>query len=31
VFIIDLPELGGGAQLRQAGMKVHALVEFEGE
>ncbi|HYI40378.1 MAG TPA: adenine phosphoribosyltransferase [Allosphingosinicella sp.] len=31
VFIIDLPELGGGAQLREAGMKVHSLVEFEGD
>src|SRR5688500_11674130 len=31
VFIIDLPELGGSAQLREAGMRVHALVEFEGD
>ncbi len=31
VFIVDLPDLGGGAQLRGAGMKVHALVEFEGQ
>jgi adenine phosphoribosyltransferase len=31
VFIIDLPELGGAAQLREAGMAVHALVEFEGD
>src|SRR5688572_20078602 len=31
VFIVDLPELGGGAQLRAAGMEVHALVEFEGD
>lgn len=30
VFIIDLPELGGGAQLREAGLAVHTLVEFEG-
>ncbi|HET9639712.1 MAG TPA: adenine phosphoribosyltransferase [Allosphingosinicella sp.] len=30
-FIVDLPELGGGTALREAGMKVHALVEFEGE
>ncbi len=30
VFIIDLPELGGGALLREAGMEVHSLVEFEG-
>ncbi len=29
-FIIDLPELGGGALLRDAGIKVHRLVEFEG-
>ncbi|MGA9583562.1 MAG: adenine phosphoribosyltransferase [Allosphingosinicella sp.] len=31
VFIIDLPDLGGGARLRDAGIKVHALVEFEGD
>jgi adenine phosphoribosyltransferase len=31
VFIVDLPELGGGAQLREAGMAVHTLVEFEGD
>jgi adenine phosphoribosyltransferase len=31
VFIVDLPELGGSARLREAGMDVHALVEFEGE
>jgi adenine phosphoribosyltransferase len=31
VFIVDLPDLGGGAQLREAGLKVHTLVEFEGE
>ncbi|HEX8308169.1 MAG TPA: adenine phosphoribosyltransferase [Allosphingosinicella sp.] len=31
VFIVDLPELGGGALLREAGMDVHAMVEFEGE
>ena len=31
VFIVDLPELGGGAQLRDAGIEVHSLVEFEGE
>jgi adenine phosphoribosyltransferase len=30
VFIVDLPELGGGARLREEGMKVHSLVEFEG-
>jgi adenine phosphoribosyltransferase len=31
VFIVDLPELGGGTQLRDAGIEVHSLVEFEGE
>jgi len=31
VFIVDLPELGGAAQLREAGMEVHTLVEFEGD
>jgi adenine phosphoribosyltransferase len=31
VFIIDLPDLGGGALLRDAGIEVHALVEFEGD
>lgn len=30
VFIVDLPELGGGTLLREAGMAVHSLVEFEG-
>jgi adenine phosphoribosyltransferase len=30
-FIVDLPELGGAAQLSEAGVAVHALVEFEGE
>ena len=30
-FIVDLPELGGGALLREAGIEVQALVEFEGE
>ncbi len=30
VFIIDLPELGGGALLREVGIEVHSLVEFEG-
>lgn len=29
-FIVDLPELGGGARLRESGIAVHALVEFEG-
>lgn len=31
VFIVDLPELGGGARLRESGMAVHSLVEFEGD
>lgn len=30
VFLIDLPELGGGAKLREVGMEMHALMEFEG-
>ena len=30
-FIIDLPDLGGCARLRQEGFPVHALVEFEGD
>jgi adenine phosphoribosyltransferase len=30
-FIVDLPALGGGARLREAGIEVHALVEFEGD
>ena len=30
-FVIDLPDLGGSEKLRQAGIKVHTLVEFEGE
>jgi adenine phosphoribosyltransferase len=30
-FVIDLPDLGGAAKLRQKGVKVHTLVEFEGE
>ncbi|MHB8528536.1 MAG: adenine phosphoribosyltransferase [Caulobacteraceae bacterium] len=29
-FVIDLPELGGAARLRQAGVPVQALVAFEG-
>jgi adenine phosphoribosyltransferase len=29
-FIVDLPELGGSALLREQGVEVHALVEFEG-
>ncbi|MDB5693327.1 MAG: adenine phosphoribosyltransferase [Alphaproteobacteria bacterium] len=30
-FIIDLPDLGGSALLRQEGFPVHSLVEFEGD
>lgn len=30
-FAIDLPDLGGGAALAQAGITVHALMEFEGD
>jgi adenine phosphoribosyltransferase len=30
VFIVDLPDLGGGAQLRDARIQVHSLIEFEG-
>ncbi len=30
-FVIDLPDLGGAGKLRQMGVKVHTLVEFEGE
>lgn len=29
-FVIDLPDLGGAAKLRQAGLAVHALMEFPG-
>ena len=29
-FVIDLPELGGARRLRDAGIKVHTLVGFEG-
>lgn len=29
-FIVDLPELGGSAKLRQRGVSVHTLVSFEG-
>jgi len=29
-FVIDLPDLGGAAKLRQAGLQVHALMEFPG-
>ena len=30
LFVIDLPELGGGAKLRAAGVEPWALIEFEG-
>ena len=30
-FVVDLPELGGRDKLLQKGVKVHTLVEFEGE
>ncbi len=30
-FIVDLPDLGGGIKLNEAGLKWHALVDFEGE
>lgn len=29
-FVIDLPELGGAARLRRAGIEVHTMVSFEG-
>lgn len=30
-FVIDLPDLGGSRRLRERGVAVHALCEFEGE
>ncbi len=30
-FVVDLPELGGAERLKAAGIKLHCLVEFEGE
>jgi adenine phosphoribosyltransferase len=30
-FIIDLPDLGGSARLRDEGFPVHALMEYEGD
>ncbi len=30
-FIIDLPDLGGAARLREQGFPVHALIDFEGD
>jgi len=29
--IIDLPDLGGSAKLRNAGLRVHTFCAFEGE
>ena len=31
VFIVDLPDLGGGERLREAGIHFRTLVEFEGD
>jgi adenine phosphoribosyltransferase len=31
LFVIDLPDLGGAARLRDAGIAVNALMAFEGE
>lgn len=31
MFVIDLPELGGATRLREAGIAVRTLLEFEGE
>lgn len=31
LFVIDLPDLGGADRLREAGLAVHALMEFEGD
>lgn len=30
-FVIDLPDLGGSAKLREAGIATHSLMEFEGD
>lgn len=30
LFVIDLPELGGGARLEEAGVATHALMNFDG-
>ncbi len=30
-FVIDLPDLGGSARLRRAGIAVHTLISFEGD
>ena len=31
LFVIDLPDLGGASRLREAGITVRALMEFEGD
>ncbi|WP_324072936.1 MAG: adenine phosphoribosyltransferase [Erythrobacter sp.] len=31
LFVIDLPDLGGADRLREAGIEVRALMEFEGD
>ncbi len=31
LFVIDLPDLGGGQKLRDAGMSAYSLIEFEGD
>lgn len=31
LFVIDLPDLGGAAKLREAGVEVQTLMQFEGE
>lgn len=31
LFVIDLPDLGGAERLRESGVDVSALIEFEGE
>jgi len=31
LFVIDLPDLGGAQKLREAGVDVRTLMEFEGD
>ncbi|MGB7406119.1 MAG: adenine phosphoribosyltransferase [Pacificimonas sp.] len=31
IFLVDLPDLGGAQRLRDSGLDVHSLIEFEGE
>lgn len=31
LFVIDLPDLGGASRLREAGIRVQSLMEFEGD